>query len=331
MQRTPITTYRFFFKPTNGFEYPRYFDAFNKCLTSVWNPLEVDMSVDLIDWDKASAAEKEIIAGILRGFTQIETVIGDYWSNVVAKIFPKPEVVVMCYAFSFFEGLHAFGYNHLSSTLGLDEYSAYYSDPTAQEKIEYLLFNQSSPKVKLAVFSGCAEGVALFSSFSILLSFAKEGKFKGLSQIISWSIIDEQNHSIEGGELFKELVKLEQLTEDEKEKIKAGFFAVLENEIKFINRAFGEFESINGIEKSSFIDFIYERANERARNLELGDLIYFEYNAENARKVSEWFYPLAEGNISNDFFTHSKEGSLYVAKPTLDRSQINWEELSKIY
>lgn len=330
---TPITEPRFFYKPTDGFEYPRYFDAFTKCLTSVWNPLEVDMNTDVLDWEKALVTEREIIGGILRGFTQIECVIGDYWREVVTNIFPKPEIISMCNAFSFFESLHAFAYNHLSSTLDLDEYTAYYGDELAQKKINYLLdeVNGMSDKVKLAVFSGCAEGVALFSSFSVLLSFSKDGRFKGLAQIISWSIIDETQHSEEGGALFKELVALEPLTDGEIKSIKEGFQAVVDNELAFLDNVFGDLTHINGIHKNSFVDFIKERATERAANLGLGEHISWEYDKAKAFEVGEWFYPLSTGNISQDFFAHSKEGSLYIAKPTFDKAKIDWEEIDRIH
>jgi len=187
-----ITEARFHYKISgNQFEYEKYFEAYTKALTSVWNYKEVSMTEDVLNWEMATGEEKEILSGILRAFTQIETVIGDYWTTFVSKIFPKPEIISMCTAYGFFETIHAAAYNHLSATLGIDEYEAYVGDPLAQQKVEYLLNEIASPKVKLAIFSGAAEGVALFSAFSILLSFCKEGKFKGLSQIISWSILDE--------------------------------------------------------------------------------------------------------------------------------------------
>lgn len=187
-----ITEPRFHYKiKNNQFEYPKYFEAYEKALTSVWNYKEVSMSEDLLNWELAEDTERKILGGILRAFTQTEVVIGEYWTNFVSKIFPKPEIISMCTAYGFFETIHAAAYNHLSATLGIDEYTEYIGDSLAQQKVEYLLNKIDSPKAKLAIFSGAAEGVALFSAFSILLSFCKEGKFKGLSQIISWSILDE--------------------------------------------------------------------------------------------------------------------------------------------
>lgn len=180
---------RFEYKNSNGFEYPKYFEYWEKALSSVWN-YKVGMTEDILNWESASEYDRKIIGGILRAFTQTECVVGDVWIDYCKK-FRKPEILMMAIMFAMYEGLHQAAYNHLSSSLGIDEYKAYMSDKTAQDKINYLLNDIDSLKVRLAVFSGAVEGVALFSAFSILLSYCKQGTFKGLSQIISWSINDE--------------------------------------------------------------------------------------------------------------------------------------------
>ena len=43
----------------------------------------------------------------------------------------------------------------------------------------------------LAIFSAFTEGVNLFSSFAVLLSFKLDNKLKGVGQIVEWSIRDE--------------------------------------------------------------------------------------------------------------------------------------------
>ena len=50
----------------------------------------------------------------------------------------------------------------------------------------------------LAIFSAFTEGVNLFSSFAILLSFKMRNKLKGVGQIVEWSIRDESMHSEAG-------------------------------------------------------------------------------------------------------------------------------------
>ena len=162
------------------------------------------MSTDVTDWQEATEEEKAVIGGILRGFTQLELHVACYWGDVVTKYFPKHEIHAMARAFSCSEAVHAAAYSHLSDTLGLDEFEAFLGDPTARAKIDYFV-NTVDPIVSLGVFSGAGEGVSLFSSFAALLSFNLDGRFKGLSQIISWSALDEQQHSDGGCALFRHL------------------------------------------------------------------------------------------------------------------------------
>ena len=155
------------------------------------------MDRDVYDWQDATLEEKAVIGGILRGFTQLELHVACYWGDVVTKYFPKHEVQAMARAFSCSEAVHAAAYSHLSDTLGLDEFEAFLGDPTARDKIDYFV-NQTDPVVSLGVLSGAGEGVSLFSSFAALLTFNLDGRFAGVAQILSWSALDEQQHS-DGG------------------------------------------------------------------------------------------------------------------------------------
>lgn len=47
----------------------------------------------------------------------------------------------------------------------------------------------------IALFSGFTEGMQLFSSFTMLLSFPQNGLMKGMGQIVTWSIADETQHT----------------------------------------------------------------------------------------------------------------------------------------
>lgn len=180
------------YKKTSGFDYPEFFEYYKKAVASVWRPEEVAMSSDVVDWQQnLTQSERDLIAGVLRGFTVMEMGISEYWGDVVCRKFPKPEVLAMARAFSFFEQIHAQAYNHLSDTLGINEFEAFLSDPAAQRKVERFFTECSSEKVSLAVFSGGGEGVSLFASFALLLAFNKTGRMKGLAQIISWSVRDE--------------------------------------------------------------------------------------------------------------------------------------------
>jgi ribonucleoside-diphosphate reductase beta chain len=226
--------------------------------------------------------------------------------------------------FSLSEIVHAQAYNILSDTLGINEFEAFLGDPVAQEKLGYFL-KEKGIKESLAIFSGAGEGVSLFSSFSVLLSLNLNGKYRGISQIISWSINDETQHSDVGIALFKELVKEDPLTHEEEETIYAGFDAVIENEFAFIKKIFNG-KTLPTIAQEDLRAFICYRANGRLEKLGLRPK--YIHKQDRANNIKKWFNPLAAGLTSTDFFAQSKDGSNYVAKPTQDFMGVNLKTLN---
>ncbi|QIH04882.1 ribonucleoside-diphosphate reductase subunit M2 [Dasineura jujubifolia toursvirus 2a] len=63
------------------------------------------------------------------------------------------------------------------------------------------LYRNKQTKIKehiaagIALFSGFTEGMQLFSSFTMLLSFPMNGLMRGMGQIVTWSIVDETQHT----------------------------------------------------------------------------------------------------------------------------------------
>jgi ribonucleoside-diphosphate reductase beta chain len=177
------------------FEYQFAYDYYIKQQLVHWTKDEINLSSDLQDWNlKITPAEKEVVGGILKGFTQMEILVGDYWKNV-SNWFPKPEIAMMTSAFSYFESIHMDSYSLINIELGLDDFKSFTYDPAVVEKLDYFIIPKSeSPKdiaTSLAVFSAFAEGCLLFSSFAVLLSFQRENLFKNIGQIVSFSIRDK--------------------------------------------------------------------------------------------------------------------------------------------
>lgn len=304
------------------FSHPKYFEYFKRALATVWRVETVDMNSDILDYSTGSKDEQEIIQGILRGFTILETRIGDYWADIVPRIFPKHEIIAACRAFSFSEQIHTQAYSHLSDCLDLNDYDAFLYDPITKAKIDYFV-EHPNQLVSLAVFSGAGEGVSLFSSFSILLSLSRNGRFKGLAQIISWSISDEMSHSDMGCELFKDLVKEKGITKEEKELIYEGFNSVLENEFNFINNIF-EGRVLPFIEKEDLIQYMYLRANDRLEKLGLEPVYTFTKKAYN---ISNWFLNEVIGQSSHDFFAQAINGDNYTSLLKQDFNSFNYSNV----
>jgi ribonucleoside-diphosphate reductase beta chain len=320
-----IRDYRSAYKVNGEFEYPEFFQIYQKALGSVWRPEEVSFESDIRDWQNASSDEREIVGGILRGFTQLECHVSDYWANIPTW-FPKHEISAVARAFSFSEIIHAHAYNLLSDTLGLDEFEAFLGDPIAQQKIGYFLENRGI-KESLAVFSGAGEGVSLFSSFAVLLSLNLTGRFKGIAQIISWSALDEQQHSDTGIKLFRNLIAEDPLTMEETRGIVQGFDTVLENEFAFLDKIF-EGRTLSTINKDDVHEYILYRANERLERL--GIQKTFLYNESAAGRIKEWFHPLMKGATSTDFFAQKADGANYISRPTQDFMGVNLQTLDLV-
>ena len=319
-----IRDYREAYKIGGKFEYPEFFDTYKKAQSAQWRPEEVSLESDIRDWQNATPSEREVIGGILKGFTQLECHVSDYWANI-PNWFPKHEIAAVARAFSLSEIVHAHAYNLLSDTLGLDEFEAFLGDPVARQKIGYFLKNRGI-KESLCMFSAAGEGVSLFSSFAVLLSLNLTGRFKGISQIISWSALDEQQHSDTGIALFKELIKEDPLTPDEATNIFYGFRTVLRNEEAFLDQTF-KGRDLEGITLYDAKQYARWRANERADATGIS-IAKFHVDHEAANRVKEWFHPLMAGATSTDFFAQSKSGDSYVAKPEQDFCGVNLKTLN---
>ena len=67
----------------------------------------------------------------------------------------------------------------------------------AGEKIKSAIHKRASKEdiaKTVAVFSAFTEGLQLFASFAILLNFPRHNKMKGMGQIVTWSVRDENLH-----------------------------------------------------------------------------------------------------------------------------------------
>ena len=178
MAKKDLLQERIVYKP---FEYQEAADYWLKQQQAHWLHTEVPMMSDITDWSSnLNETEKNIIGSILKGFAQTETVVNDYWSGLVTKWFRKPEVIMMATTFGAFETIHAEAYSLLNETLGLENFDEFMEDEATMAKIENLTAvrdsfngekNLHEIAKSLAVFSAFTEGVNLFSSFAILLSF----------------------------------------------------------------------------------------------------------------------------------------------------------------
>jgi len=211
----------------------------------------------------------------------------------------------MARVFADFESIHAEAYARLNEELGLDDFAAFMEDETSKNKIERLIevpgTTIEEKALSLAIFSAFTEGVNLFSSFAVLMSFQLRNLMKGTGQIVEWSVRDESLHSKAGCWLFRKLLEEqpELNTPTLRTKIVEACELSVKLEFDFIEKAF-EMGDIDGLNKEQLKAFIKARANEKL--VELGYQAIYNDIDPNLLKQMEWFGHLTSGKTHQDFF-----------------------------
>lgn len=311
-------------RPTYApFEYPQAYEYWELQQKSHWLHTEIAMASDINDWKlNLTDSERSVIGNILKGFTQSEVFIQEYWSQMVAKWFKKPEIQMMSAAFASMESVHAVSYAYLNDSLGLSDYSAFLHEPTAKAKIDRLITTKGKSKQEiarsLAVFSAFNEGVNLFSSFAVLLNFSRFNKLKGVGQIIGFSIKDETLHSNAGCWLFRTLVaEFPEIWDDElKKELYEAARTTIELEDAFIDKVF-ELGDVEGLAAKDLKQFIRHRCNTKLQDLGLKSN-WKNLDKEALRRL-DWFDVLSAGTAHSDFFASRVND--------YSRGNINWSTI----
>lgn len=301
---------RVVYKP---FEYPEAHDFWLKQQQAHWIHTEVPMANDVTD-SKANLKdhEKNVVGGILKGFAQTETVVNDYWTGLVTKWFRKPEIIMMATTFGAFETIHAEAYSLLNEQLGLDNFAEFLEDEATAAKIESLMnvrdghngeIDYHEVARSLAIFSAFTEGVNLFSSFAVLLSFKMRNKLKGVGQIVEWSVRDESLHSNAGCWLFRQLMTEHPELKTDKliQEIREAATAALDLEFNFIDKIF-EMGDLENLTKDELKNFIKHRVNTKMGDLGLKPLIPSSEIDKGALNTMLWFDSVIAGKQHTDFF-----------------------------
>lgn len=271
-KKIKLTDDRTYFKP---FHYPFAYDAWLKSEQSHWLHTEVNLNEDVKDWQvKLNDTEKYTLTQLFRFFTQSDIDVAGGYVNSYLPYFPQPEVRMMLLGFANREALHIAAYSHLIETLGLPEtiYNEFLDYEAMREKHEYFteigangaeLTEGQRIAEKIAAFSAFTEGLALFSSFIMLLNFPRHGKMKGMGQIITWSIVDETLHTESMIKLFRTYVEENRSiwTDTLKGQIYTIATKMVELENKFIDLAFsmGPMENLTADEVKQYIKYICDR------------------------------------------------------------------------
>ena len=178
---------------------------------------------------------------------------------------------MMLLGFAAREALHIAAYSHLIESLGMPDttYNEFLEYAEMRDKHDYIMGisnkngTKESTATHIAAFSAFTEGMQLFSSFIMLLNFPRHGKMKGMGQIVTWSIVDETQHTENMIKIFKEYIKEnpEIWNDDLKSKLYTMAEKMVELEDRFIDLAFGvvSMANLDASDVKRYIRYIADR------------------------------------------------------------------------
>lgn len=305
------------------FHYPWAYDAWLTQQRIHWLPEEVPLADDVKNWQRdLSDAERNLLTQIFRFFTQADVEVNNCYMKHYSQVFQPTEIQMMLSAFSNMETIHIAAYSHLLDTIGMPEteYSAFLKYKEMKDKYDYMQQFGTSTKADiaktLAVFGAFTEGLQLFASFAILLNFPRNGKMRGMGQIVSWSVRDESLHTLSIIKLFKTFIdeNPEIWNEDFQRDLYVACSTIVDHEDAFIDLAF-ELGSVQGLTAETVKKYIRYIADRRLSQLGLQPIYKEEKNP------LPWIDELINGLEHANFFENrATEYSKAATKGTWDEA-----------
>lgn len=322
---------RDYYKP---FQYPEFYQAYEEHEKAHWLPREVPLLEDVRDWNvKLTDRQKEFLTQIFRFFTQADLDVAGAYSTEYLREFVLPEIRMMLLSFGAREAIHVQAYSHLIDTLGMPEvtYQQFFQYKEMREKHEYYLKHIDDAKEsirslakKIAVFAAFTEGMQLFSSFIMLLNFARAengGLMRGMAQLVTWSILDETMHTNGMLLLFRRIIQ--ENPEIWTDEFKAELYQICRDMVQlednFIELAYANNEAMANLRMEDVKQYIRYIANRRLNAIGLKD------NWDIPANPLPWVEEMINAPILTNFFENR---STDYAKAALSGS---WGDVFKNY
>ena len=258
------------FKP---FHYPWAYDIWLEHERMHWLSREVPLHEDVRDWNnKLTKADIDFLSNVFLLFTQSDIDVANGYVKDYLPHFVHPEIRMMLLGFASREATHIDAYSYLIETLGKPDnfYAEFLKVPVMREKHNFFerVINGSKKKenlpIQIAGISAFTEGMFLFSSFVMLLNYPRHGYMKGMGQIVTWSILDEQKH-VEGlTQVFRTMITENKSwwNDEAKSEIYATAELMTELENDFIDYVFGTnttFHDLTADDLKQYIKYIVDR------------------------------------------------------------------------
>lgn len=288
------------------FEYPEVQQFIDMMNSSFWVHKEVEFTSDIQDYKvNLSEVEQSAVKRALLSIAQVEVAVKKFWGDLY-KMFPKPEFNDLGSTHAESETRHSQAYARLVEVLGLSrEFSSLLQVPIFKKRYgmmnEYLESAEVDKNIaKLLFFTLVVENASLFSQFATVLYHSRfKGTMKNVSNIISWTSVDEQVHSLTGVFLLNTLVSEGHVNLEELQKEVNDFLPkYMDMESKLLDWIFekGELEHMS---KSDLLNYMKFRLNDSLSQMGLSPVFPPE---ESDPTMLTWFEEIVFAKALDDFF-----------------------------
>lgn len=307
MKRRSLFEKRVNLKP---YEYPELLEFKDAISHSYWLWSEYNYTSDIQDYKTGlSELEKNVITKSMLSISQIEVTVKRFWSNLY-NYFPKPEIDMVGVSFGESEVRHLEAYAKLLELLGMNDlFDNLPKFKPLMDRVNYIEdFMRTKDKdpqgfvLSMVLFSLFIEHISLFGQFYTIQSFNKrKNKFKGISNVISATFLEEDIHGKFGIELYRILrvehpeIFTDEFYSDIVVLAKKGYKA----EMKILDWIF-EDGDLGFLTKDEVKAFVTDRYN---KSLEiLGIDLSFPIKNPELLKETTWFTVEQLAGKENDFF-----------------------------
>lgn len=291
------------------YEYPELLEFKDAISHSYWLWSEYNYTGDIQDYKVGiSRIEKNVITKAMLSISQIEVTVKRFWSNLY-NYFPKPEIDMVGVTFGESEVRHLEAYAKLLELLGMNDLFERLDEfKPLMDRVNYIdKFMETKDTdrkgfiLSMILFSLFIEHISLFGQFYTIQSFnSRKNKFKGVSNVISATFLEEDIHGRFGIELYRILrTEHPDLFDDEffddiKVLAEKGYKA----EMKIIDWIFedGDLDFLTADEVKAFVTDRYNKS------LEILGIDYVLDVDRELLKNTTWFVVEQTASKENDFF-----------------------------
>lgn len=279
-------------------------------MENFWIPEKVDLTMDVNEYQKLTAAERRGYDGILSFLVFLDSI----QTNNVPKIseyITAPEVNLILSIQTYQEAVHSQSYAYIiESIISADRrekiYDFWRDDKVLHDRISFIAkiyqeFHDSPSKVNFArilIADYLLEAVYFYNGFNFFYLLAARNLMQGSADIIRYINRDELTHVV----LFENLIKA--LREEEKDlfdekMVYEMFEEAVDQEIEWTNHILGD--DVLGVSRKSTEEYTKYMANLRLKAIGFKPL-YEGYTNNPYKHIEKMADTGGEGNVKANFF-----------------------------